>query len=118
VGSIWLRKAFLLRLALVILGLIAIWLLGHALFRRIRVSRSYTVHASYLKMPANDTMLANWLKNQPGVVAHTVHIDRKGKIIYVTFVKSDTISQAIPFPDLSSACDQYGYAPPSKWNDD
>lgn len=70
----------------------------------------YSVEADFKSMPANDHEFMAWLRNQPGVVPHTVHIDRrKGTALIVTFVMSRNLSGLPEFPDLEQKSKALGY---------
>jgi hypothetical protein len=101
-----------------VLGLILVCLIWYIYFHVLQVSLIYEVHATYIQMPADDKVLESWLKTQPGVLAHTVHIERQGNDIRAVFMLSKTIHGGAPPPDLSNTCDRFGYAPFTKWTKD
>jgi hypothetical protein len=75
--------------------------------------------AAYASMPDNDRDLEQWLKDQRGVVAHTVHVTRKGSTIRIIFIMQRNGHGNPPFPDLSSACHSLGYTEVlAEWSDD
>jgi hypothetical protein len=69
-------------------------------------------------MPIDDKPLENWLKEQPGVVANTVHTERNGDKLYVTFIMSQSLSGNPPFPDFAHTCERLGYGPFGTWHDE
>ena len=77
---------------------------------RLHVSRYYGVRAYYTVMPADDKRLENWLKVQPGVVAHTVSTERIGSELHISFIMSQTLTGSPPVPEFSHICHHLGYA--------
>jgi hypothetical protein len=76
------------------------------------VSISYCVEAQFTALPADDKALSAWLANQPGVVAHTVHIGRHGvggRLLKVGFIQVRNLLGQPPFPDLESRAPDLGY---------
>ncbi len=80
--------------------------------RFVPASRVYCVAAVYVAAPEDDAALAQWLKNQPGVVPHTVHVDRppaNPRKLIVSFIQVRTLNGQPPFPELEAAAKARGY---------
>lgn len=76
----------------------------------------YCVEATFQELPENDEPLAEWVKSQRGIVAHTVHIRRfgtHGDELEVGFIQVRTIAGDPPFPELEEKCAELGYKQPS-----
>lgn len=84
----------------------------------IRASRLYCLRADFAHLPADDKRLEQWLKAQPGVVAHTVHLKRESGSLRAWFIMTQNLRGSPPVPDLSHACDSLGYTPWSEWTSD
>jgi hypothetical protein len=79
------------------------------------ISWGYCVEARFDKMPPKDKSLIEWLREQPGVVPHTVAIGRfeeRGRLLYVMFIQSRNLNGQPPFPDLNAAALELGYMEP------
>jgi hypothetical protein len=102
------------------LGIVAV--LGAALLagrywllRSVRASLSYCMEAEFARLPPDDDRLVEWLKVQPGVVAHTVLVRRfggEGKQLEVGFLQVRSLAGDPPFPDLDRKCRELGYRAP------
>lgn len=80
-----------------------------------RVSFSYCVEAQFTIMPVDDERLAAWLKDQPGIVPHTVLVRRFGsdsKELEVGFIQVRTLAGSPQFPKLDEKCAALGYEHP------
>jgi hypothetical protein len=67
-------------------------------------------------LPADDERLEEWLKSQPGVIAHHVITRRTGpagKTLKVGFLQVRNLAGEPPFPDLASTCAKLGYSGPN-----
>jgi hypothetical protein len=73
-------------------------------------SRLYSEKAIYSQMPADDVSLERWLKDQQGVVPHTVHTSRQGNAIRASFIMVRDGHGRPAFPNLSKACESLSYA--------
>ena len=80
----------------------------------LNVSWIYSVEARFEKMPASDHALLMWLRAQPGIIAHTVSVDRldDGTQLRVTFLQVRNLAGEPPFPDLDGRVGSMGYAQP------
>jgi hypothetical protein len=76
------------------------------------------MRAEYARMPADDLNLVQWLRAQPGVVEHTVHVKREGRVLRVWLMMMQDMRGSQPLPDLSRACDSLGYSPFVVWEED
>ena len=89
---------------------------AHWLRENAFASIGFCVEAHFATLPADDRHLIDWLKTEPGVVAHTVHVKRFGvdrKSLRVIFIQSrNVIKQDRPFPNLDAQCAQLGYLGP------
>src|SRR3954447_23075731 len=73
----------------------------------VHASLSYCVEARFTTLPADDEQLAAWLKTQPGVVPHTVHIRRfepGGRLLEVGFIQVRNLAGEPQCPNLDSQC--------------
>lgn len=95
------------RTALIFLGLaiLAWFALGV-----VRPSVGYAVCAEFAVMPADDDALEEWLRGQPAVVGHTVHVAREGARLEVFFILSRGLRGGPQAPDLQGACERLGYS--------
>ena len=78
-------------------------------------SFGYAVESQFAQLPADDSQLTAWIQSRPGIVAHTVHVERVGeneKTIRVFFIQSRNLAGEPPFPDLDGACSRFGYSSP------
>jgi hypothetical protein len=93
--------------------------IGVLFFIYLLVVHLYCVKAQYSRVPADDLGLDHWLKEQPGVVPHTVQISRERDMLHVVFIMVRNLRGQPSFPDLSQACDSLGYTGLlSEWTDD
>ena len=111
------RSRFHILVTLVLVGILLV--LGVAYLKtHLSASIFYDVAAHYTHMPSDDQALKAWIKSQPGVVARTVHVERKGDELRVTFIMSQTVfGRQPPFPKqgLLDTCASLGYGPPTDW---
>jgi hypothetical protein len=77
----------------------------------------YHLKAEYSQMPADDHQLEAWLKLQPGVERIWL-IRREGHAIRVWFAIAQNLYGRPVTPDLSGACDSFGYVPHQEWRND
>src|SRR5262249_55984774 len=104
-----------------IVGFFTISLICAAIYfglQRLQVGTFFAVIAHYSQMPIDDKPLENWLKERPGVVDRTVHIERKGTELRASFIMSQTLSGSPPVPDFSHACERLGYSPFATWQEE
>lgn len=84
--------------------------------KTLRASIGYTVESRFARLPSDDDdRLTTWIQSQPGIVGHTVHVERvggDGKTIRIFFIQSRNLAGDPPFPDLDGACDRLGYSSP------
>jgi hypothetical protein len=80
--------------------------------RFITASLSYGVYADFEVLPADDQAFEDWLKSQPGVVPHTVHLYREGKRLNIFFIMTRDGWGRPAVPDLEGACRRLGYGGP------
>jgi hypothetical protein len=76
-------------------------------------SRGYCVEARFSTAPDNDEALERWLRTQPGVVEHTVHVARTPTTppkLVLTFIMVQNCWLKPSFPDLKSIAIELGYA--------
>lgn len=110
-GFVFLRSRLVISLLLCagIFGLVA-----GATFLVSRIPRScvYCVATSFHQLPENDEPLVEWLKGQPGVVSHTVHV-RRGEAtdgrVEIVFAQVRTLAGDPPFPSVEAKCEELGY---------
>jgi hypothetical protein len=103
------RGKYLLVATVLIVVVVAAWV-G---LRFIPASLGYSVEAEFASLPERDHELEEWLKTQPGVVSHTVHVWRKDgepKILRIGFIMVRDGWDRPPFPDLQGKCEALGYA--------
>jgi hypothetical protein len=101
------------RLKLVTIAIVVLALLGvgcYLFLRTAHASYGYTVAAEFASMPADDTQLADWLKDQEGVAAGSVRVARSGRTLKVFFIMSRDLTGHPRFPDLQGVCKNLGYA--------
>lgn len=78
--------------------------------RQIRASVGYGVRVPFEQLPPNDGALEAWWKAQPGVVSHTVYVERKGNAVGVLWVMSQYAGRnEPPVPDFLDAFKALGY---------
>ncbi len=100
------RKLALILPLLVGIGLAVTWVVSNTL----HVSWIHSVEASYFALPPDDDDLINWMRTQPGIIPHTVHVRRTGNGLFeATFMQSRNLLGRPSFPDLEAACDRFGY---------
>jgi hypothetical protein len=116
VGCGWRCAVRWVKPLLSVLLITALGLAGWELFRRsVYPSVGYCVEVRFATAPADDRALCQWLKAQPGVVPHTVHIGREGPdkhVLRVMFIQSRNLAGNPPFPDLVPGCHALGYNGP------
>lgn len=106
-------KNKLCMLGLVLLAAIAglaWWGLTH-----VRTSYGYSLKSEFATLPADDAQFRQWLISQPGVIPHTVHIERigpKGTVLKVTFIHTRDMLNRPAFPAMDEACRNLGYGSP------
>lgn len=61
------------------------------------------------RIPRTDEGLSLWLEQQPGVVAKSVRVFRKGRHLYVTFFFDRSFDGRPEFPDIDTKCRSLGY---------
>ena len=87
-------------------------------FSFVPASRVYTVGAGFTSLPESDDKLQDWLREQPGVVDHTVHITRgQDQTLELTFIITQNTWKTPPFPDIETKCDELGYELSSRFTD-
>jgi hypothetical protein len=69
----------------------------------------YGVEARFDALPKSDNEFALWLKDQPGIVPHTVHTKRSGKKLEVTFIQVRNGLGQPRFPKLEAKTKELGY---------
>ena len=91
--------------AIAILGAVAVYGLS-----RIPASVSHSLATTYQSAPESDDALRAWLAEQPGVVEHTIQINRyeENRIELHLIVTQDSWRNP-PFPDIDSKCTELGY---------
>lgn len=101
------------RRALVAAAVVAsLIVLGAAAVSFVPASYGYSLATELAAAPQDDGDLERWLKIQPGVVAHTVHVERaaaNSQKLCVSFIQVRTPSGRPPLPDLESAAKSRGY---------
>jgi hypothetical protein len=86
-----------------------------ALRQDVYVSIVTCFDARFETMPPGDEALEQWLRAQPGVVKHTIWINRLGedkKTLEVSFIRSQNMAGHPPIPDLDTKCAELGYTKP------
>lgn len=105
------------RLIIAILIFIIVLVVGIQLVRKnLRASLGYAVEAQFGHLPTDDTELTAWIQPQPGIVRHTVHVERVGSdgtTLRVVFIQSQNLAGEPPLPDLDGACVRFGYSSPA-----
>ncbi len=81
--------------------------------RLIPASRGYVVRAEFADLPASDRKLEEWMRSQPGVVAHTAHVIRDGKALRVGWIMTQNGYRIPRTPDLQTAWRRMGYSTPT-----
>lgn len=80
------------------------------------LAASYCVEARFSHPAADDRPLAGWLRDQAGVLPHTVCVSREGvdgQTVRITFMQVRTAAGSPPLPGLEGACRALGYAGPA-----
>lgn len=72
-------------------------------------SNVYVLETTLNGAPADDIQLYDWVKKQPGVVAHTVGIVRHDAKLVLTLIVSQNYWKSPPFPDVERAASEFGY---------
>ncbi len=91
-------------------GILCVVLIGVFALSFIPASRIYSVETTFTSAPASDEELHKWLADQPGVVEHTIHLNRRdNQRIGLTFVISQNSWKRPAFPDIESQCSVLGY---------
>ena len=74
------------------------------------VSSVFSAQARLDKAPPTDDRLIEWLKLQPNVVPHTVHVTRReNQILEVSFIQVRHVGGWPRVPDFEAACISLGY---------
>ncbi len=102
-----LRDLFWLVLVVALVGAGIVWLGGTYLPR----SASYVVAAEYRQLPESDEALLEWIRQQPGVISHTVRARRTGERLEIGFMQSQNLFGKPAFPPLETTAASLGYAP-------
>ena len=109
-----LHKFYLAIILLLVLVLGEGWWLAH----KIKSSNGYNVQAEFAQLPPNDEALEEWLRQQPGVVEHAVHVERNGQNVRVFFIIVQNLRKQPPFPRLEEQAAVLGYADiKATWHD-
>jgi hypothetical protein len=111
------RQNYIRWFLFVIFAVIALAGVGFWLRYTIKASCGYDVQANYDAMPADDKALETWIKTQPGVVEHTVLVQRDGHQLVAYFIMAQDLSGRPTFPDLDQACATLGYKGGGTWHD-
>jgi hypothetical protein len=112
------RFRFSLRTFLVVMTILSLALMAgaHWLRENAFASIGFCVEARFETLPADDQRLIDWLKTEPGIVAHSVTVERIGddkKSLRVHFIQSrNVIKQDRPFPNFDAQCVKLGYLGP------
>ena len=92
---------------LVLLALVGVIFAG---LLSIPASCSYQVTAMAKTLPPDENAFESWIKNQPGVVDHTVNVHRTdSNKITITFIMTRNGWGYPRFPDLETASAGFGY---------
>jgi hypothetical protein len=109
------RRLFVL-LPIAVIAVAAYWFVS-----AVHASYGYSVESEFTLLPANDVRFQQCLKAQPGVVEHTVRVERAGTkdtTLKVHFIQSRNLLGKPDFPALDRACRDFGYgAPVSEFRD-
>ena len=104
------RKRFVTKIILAALVLAMIptvsWLIGR---HYVYASMGYSMFDHFSQMPSDDNQLVAWLKQQPGVVEHTVHVERQGDSLHVIFIQVRNMARHPSLPLLDERVIQLGY---------
>jgi hypothetical protein len=74
------------------------------------VSSVFSAQARLDKAPPTDDRLIEWLKAQPNVVPHTVHVVRReNQILEISFIQVRHAGGWPKVPDYEAACNSFGY---------
>lgn len=102
----WMKRLLITSALIVIAVAPLAWIAAKNLY----ASFGYVVEARFSEMPTNDNSLVEWIRSQPGVVRHTVHIGRfESNLLYVTFIQSQNLLGEPPFPNLDAGAKSLGY---------
>lgn len=86
---------------------------GWLALRQIPASFGYGIRVEFDTLPANDKPLEEWMKAQPGVVEHTVHVARNGNSVGMLWIMTQSIGpRGPPVPDFRTAFERFGYKGP------
>ena len=107
-----------LRFVAFVAGIFIVCAILFIFVRRLPFSQFYSLVAHYARMPIDDKPLEDWIKEQPGIVARTVHIGRKGDELRAIFIISQSMFGSPPTPNLESACERLGYGPVCNWQEE
>jgi hypothetical protein len=78
----------------------------------IRASNIYCVETEFSAAPADDAAFQDWLEQQPGVVKHTVHVERTSTTppkLVLTFVMVQNLWRKPSFPHVETKAIELGY---------
>ena len=76
----------------------------------IPLSNVYQVQAIYHDAPSTDEELTRWLVRQPGVVGHTVRLERiPERKLKLNLIIVQNVLKFPSFPDIESRCVELGY---------
>jgi len=84
---------------------------------QVYASFGYHVQAAVDTWPSDDEALREWLLQQPGVVKHTLRIDRSEQDLEIFFIQSRNLAGDPPFPDLDPRCRMLGYGDKVEFRD-
>jgi hypothetical protein len=77
----------------------------------------YEAVAFFTSMPANDDALSEWLRRQPGVIAHSVEVSRHDEALEVAFIQSRNLCGRPRLPNLDAQVDALGYEGSTSFRD-
>lgn len=114
------KKSAIITFAVLVVVLTC-WSAFELLTRQIHATLSYCLEATFEKLPGDDLILERWLRGQPGIIPHTVIVDRfeDGERIKlkISFFQSRSLA-GIPFiPDIDNKCSELGYEARGGFND-
>ena len=101
------------RIAITALLVLCVVSVAIAALAFVPASRVYCVESTFTTAPNDDALLVTWLKNQPGVVEHTVHVDRTNSQppkLVLTFIIVQNSWLRPPFPDVEARAAELGYS--------
>ena len=75
----------------------------------VHISWGCGIRAKFAELPPDDKEFEVWLRRQPGVVEHTVHVSRDDNIVEVLYIQSRNGFNEPPQLNLLAKFEEMGY---------